>query len=108
MKDISIAEKIELITIMCQYYNGFGTTELENFINKFLNKSEKSYQAHEAIVQIQERNVAQDKSLLVHLKKDFDKFSILKQDYERLHLLLAVIKGEQFQRKAVEKYLYGN
>lgn len=49
---------------------GFGTSELENFINHFLEKSSNTfYQASKAIAQIQERNVAQDKPLLIHFKK---------------------------------------
>jgi hypothetical protein len=109
LKGISIEEKIELITIICYYYNGFGTSELEYFINSFLNKSSNSiYQAHTAVVQIQERNVAQDKPLLIHFKKDLEKFSTLKQDYERLHLLFAVTEGEGFQHKAIVKSMYGN
>ena len=75
LKTTSIEEKIQLITIICFYYNSFGTSELENFINKFLNKSPTSlYRADKAIVQIQERNVAQDKPLLIHFKKDLEKF----------------------------------
>lgn len=40
-------------------------------------------------------------------KKKLHRFSVLKQDYERLHLLLAVTEGEGFQYKAIEKNMYG-
>ena len=108
-KDIAIEEKIQLITIICYYYNGIGTGALERFINSFLEKSPgSSYQASTAVVQIQERNVAQDKPLLVHFKTDLSKFSVLNQDYERLYLLLAVMEGEGFQHKAIRNNVYGN
>lgn len=108
-QEISIEEKIELITIICYYYNGFGTSELEYFINRFLRLiNGKMYKADQAIVQIQERNVAQDKPLLIHLKKDLEKFLILKRDPERFHLLLAIIEGEGFQHRAILKSVYGN
>jgi hypothetical protein len=61
-----------------------------------------------AVVQIQERNVAQDKPLLIHFKKDLEKFSMIKKDHERLHLLLAITEGEEFQHKAIVKNMYGN
>ena len=107
--EISIEEKIELMTIICYYYNGFGTSELENFINRFVQPTHgKIYRADQAVVQIQERNIAQDKPLLIHLKKDLERFPILKRDPERLHLLLAVIEGEGFQHRAILKHLHGS
>ena len=106
---IPIEEKIELITIVCFYYNRFGTSELENFVNHFLEKKKTEfYRADRAIVQIQERNLAQDKPMLIHLKKDLEKFFVLKQDPERLHLLLAIIESEGFQHKAILKHVFGN
>lgn len=109
IKGISIEEKMKLITIICYYYNGIGTSELEYFINSFLNKSRTSmYHADKAIVQIQERNVAVDKPLLTHFKEDLKKLSALKQDYERLHLLLTITEGEGFQHKAFVTNMYGN
>ena len=108
-QDITLEEKIKLITIICYYYNGFGTTELEHFINHFLKKSRNEiYEANRVIVQIQERNVAQDKPLLIHFKEDLRKFSILQREYERLHLLLAVVEGEGFQHRAIGTNMYGN
>lgn len=106
---ISIEEKIELITIICFYYNGFGTSELENFINRFLQKDKTNfYKAGNTIVQIQERNVAQDKPLLIHFKIELEKVPILKKDPERLHLLLAIVEGEGFQHKAIVKNIFGS
>lgn len=106
---LPIEEKIELITIICFYYNGFGTSELEKFLNRFLEKKKTEfYRADQAVVQIQERNVAQDKPMLIHLKKDLEKFVVLKQDPERLHLLLAIIEGEGFQHRAILKRVFGN
>jgi hypothetical protein len=61
-----------------------------------------------AVVQIQERNVTQDKALLIHFKKDLEKCSMIKQDHERLHLLLTITEGEEFQHKVIVKNMYGN
>lgn len=52
LKSTSIEEKMQLITIICYYYNGFGTRKLESFINHFLGKPAKFYQASKAILQI--------------------------------------------------------
>ncbi|CAF1061383.1 unnamed protein product [Didymodactylos carnosus] len=107
--DLSLHEKIHLITIICYYYNGVGTGNLEHFVNSFLGKRPDSpYLASEAKVQVQERNMFHDKPLLTHLKSDFKRFSILKNDNERLHLLLAILEEEKFEHEASSKHLYEN
>ncbi|CAF0939429.1 unnamed protein product [Didymodactylos carnosus] len=88
---------------------GTGTSKLEHFVNSFLGKRPDSlYLASQAQVQVQERNIFHEKLLLTHLKNDFERFSILKKDDERLHLLLAILEGEKFEHDAGRKYLYGN
>ncbi|CAF1241107.1 unnamed protein product [Didymodactylos carnosus] len=107
--DLSLDEKIYLIAIICYYYNGVGTSKLEHFVNSFLGKRRGSlYLASQAQVQVQERNIFHEKLLLTHLKNDFERFTILKKDDERLHLLLAILEGEKFEHDAGRKHLYGN
>jgi hypothetical protein len=107
--ELSLDERIDLITIVCYYYNGIGTAELENFVNYFLNKKTTSmYRASQAQTQTLERNIHYDKPLLIHLKDDLKKFIILKNEPERLHLLLAILEGEEYQNQAGRKSLYGN
>jgi hypothetical protein len=73
-QDTSMEEKIELITIICYYYHGSRTSNLEDFVNNLLGKPRNSkflyifsntiYKADEAVVQIQERNVAPENHYL--------------------------------------------
>jgi hypothetical protein len=66
--------EIELITIICYYYHGSRTSNLEDFVNNLLGKPRNSkflyifsntiYKADEAVVQIQERNVAPENHYL--------------------------------------------
>ncbi|CAF0730080.1 unnamed protein product [Adineta steineri] len=103
--DLSLAEKINLITIICYYYNGLGTSQLEKFVNWFLNKGLWSqYKADGEHVQQSKHH---NQQLLNHLIGDLNKFSILNKNSERLGLLLIILEGEGFQNRAIAKHLYG-
>ena len=107
-QDISLLldEKMNLITIICYYYNDLGTTKLESFVNSFL--GEGFFLQYQSTGEIVGQNEYPNKQLLKHLKDDLKKFSILNQDYQRLHLLLDILEGEGFQSGADTKHLYGN
>ncbi|CAF0923464.1 unnamed protein product [Adineta steineri] len=103
--DLSLDEKINLITIICYYYNGLGTSQLEKFVNWFLNKDLWShYKADGEHVQPYKHH---NQQLLNHLIVDLNKFSILNKNSERLGLLLIILEGEGFQNRAIAKHLYG-
>ena len=105
---VALDEKIDLIAIICYYYNGLGISELEDFVNRFLDKAENSsYRASQAQVQTRERNLYYDKPLFVQFKNDLKRFPILNSNPERLQLLLAVIEGEEFHHRMIDKYLHG-
>ncbi|CAF3345083.1 unnamed protein product [Rotaria sp. Silwood1] len=107
--DIALDEKIELIRILCYYYNGHGVSRLEKLVNSLLKKTNNSmYIAEKAESKILERDVYQDKPILTHLKKDLNKFSVIRKDYDKLHLLLAIVEGEGFQNKIMENIMFGN
>ncbi|CAF3907296.1 unnamed protein product [Rotaria sp. Silwood1] len=107
--DIPIEEKINLVTIICYYYNKDSISQLEDFANRLFGKTHESlYKASEARVQIQERHIFQDKTLLTHLKTDFNEFSILNKNIEKLHLLLVIIQGEGFQHQSMQKTMFGH
>jgi hypothetical protein len=104
--DLSLDDKINLITIIFYYYNGLGTTQLQKFVNSLLDKGWFSkYQAKRKIL---EQNKYHNQQLLNHLKADLNKFSILDKDCERLHLLLIILEKEEFESQAGGKHLYGN
>ena len=105
--NLFLEDKIDFITMICYYYNGLGTSELEFFVNSFLGKEpDSAYRAGQVRPQIQVRNILYDKPLLAHFKNDLKKMTILSEDYERLHLLLGVLEGEGFAIKASEKTLH--
>ena len=105
---MALHEKIDLVTIICYYYNGVGTSRLESFINSFLEKKSNSeYRAIDATVEIPERNVHFDKPLYARFKSDLQEFLVLKKDLTRFQLLLHVIEGENFTQEMVNKYLHG-
>ncbi|CAF0899339.1 unnamed protein product [Adineta steineri] len=107
--DISLAEKMELITIMCYYYNEGSVSKLEKLVSSLLKKTGSSmYRASKAEIQIKERHLYRNKPLLTHFLTDLKKLSALRQDQEKLHLLLAIIEGERFQTKALQTTLSSN
>ena len=108
LPDISLDEKIELIMIICYYYNDHGVYKLENFINSFLKKTDTYYSARKANGQILERNNFQDKPLLTHFKKDLNKLRVIRKDDKKLELLLSIVEGEGYQHTTIEKTLSDN
>ena len=42
LPNISLNEKLELLTIICYYYNDLNIDKLETFVNAFLDKSQTS------------------------------------------------------------------
>ncbi|CAF1471204.1 unnamed protein product [Rotaria sp. Silwood1] len=107
--NIAIERKIHLVTIICYYYNGDSIIQLEDFVNGFLGKNKWSlYIASKAEVQVKERNEFQAKPLLTHLKNDLNEFSVLNQNVEKLHLLLAIIQGEGFEYQSMQKTMFGH
>ncbi|CAF0899322.1 unnamed protein product [Adineta steineri] len=112
LSDISLDEKIELITIMCYYYNEQGVSKLEKFVNSFLDKTGNSmYRASKAEGQITDHNnVHNNKPLFTHFLTDLRKLSALRQDEEKLLLLLAIVehKDEGSQIKALQTTLSNN
>ncbi|CAF1526630.1 unnamed protein product [Adineta steineri] len=107
--NISIEEKIQLIIIICFYYNDQGVSKLEYFVNSFFKKSNKSmYKTNEANVTIGEQNKRVEKPLLIQLKKDLMKFNILRKDYKKLELLLSVVENEEFQAEVAKKNMFDN
>jgi hypothetical protein len=106
--DSSLDEKVELISILCYYYNGQGVSKLEKLVNLLLKKPINAlYSARNAGKHIMEQNQAVDKPVLTHFKKDLNKFSVLRKDHDKLHLLLAVAEGEGFQHESMKKTMFG-
>jgi hypothetical protein len=104
LPNMSLDGKIELITIVCYYYNEQGVSKLENFVNWFFEKIDHSiYSASKAEGQILERNQFRDKPLLLHFKTDLKKFKMLRKDGKKLELLLAIVEGEGYQHIAIDK-----
>ncbi|CAF1171838.1 unnamed protein product [Adineta steineri] len=66
------------------------------------------YRASKAEIQIKERHFFRDKPLLTYLENDLRKLGALRQDGEKLHLLLAIAEGEGFQTKTLETTLSNN
>ncbi|CAF4225894.1 unnamed protein product, partial [Adineta steineri] len=66
------------------------------------------YRASKAETQIKERHLYRNKPLLTHLENDLKKLTALRQDQEKLHLLLAIIEGEGFQTEAMQTTLSNN
>ncbi|CAF0860238.1 unnamed protein product [Adineta steineri] len=110
LTNISLDEKIELITIMCYYYNEQGVSKLEKFVNSFLDKTGNSmYRASAAVGLIKlNNNVYTSTPLFSHLRNDLRKLSALRQDEEKMLLLIAIAEGEYFQIKALEATLSNN
>jgi hypothetical protein len=109
LPDISLEEKIELITIICYYYNEQGLSKLEYFVNYFLKKTDKSmYNMNKANVLIGEQNKFVDKPLLIKFKKDLNRFTVLRKDYKKLELLLTIVEREEFQYELAGKNMFEN
>jgi hypothetical protein len=108
---LSLDDKIDLITIVCYYYDRLGVDKLENFVNSFLGKPLDSHYLLSKVkpdqLQVLQQGTYHDIPLLEHLKTDLQKFSLLNKDFQRLHLLLSIIKGEEFDIQAGKKHLYG-
>jgi hypothetical protein len=109
---LSLDDKIDLITIICYYYNRLGVNELENFINSFFGKPLNSHYLLSKVkpdqLQTLQQGTFHDRPLLEHLKSDLQKFSLLNNDSQRLHLLLSILEGEEFDVQAGKKHLYGH
>ncbi|CAF1097996.1 unnamed protein product [Adineta steineri] len=103
--DLSLDEKVSLITIICYYYNGKGTTRLEKFVNSFLGKNQSSQYKVDGEHLQQYKN--RDPQLFKHLEDDLNKFSILDKNPERLGLLVVILEVEGFQKRSSAKHLYG-
>lgn len=107
LPNISLDQKIDFITILCFYYNDPSVQNLENFVNAFLKKSTSSmYSAKNAVVQILERNVYQDKPLLTHLKRELNKLIVLRNDNQNLELLLLIAEKEGFQSSIIDRSMH--
>ena len=108
-RDLVLDKKIKLIIIICYYYNTEGTSKLADFINSLLEKGVWSkYKIEDIKQQLRQENAQDDEQLWEHSQEDLEKFTILRQDFERLLLLLFVLRGEKFEDRALEKQLYGN
>lgn len=65
------------------------------------------YTARKAVLQIEEHGNRDDKPLLKHFKADLKKIAVLSKDFNKLHLLLAVVEKEEFTHEAMFKTLDG-
>ena len=102
-------KNIKLITIICYYYNAEGTSKLADFINSLLEKGVWSkYKIENVEEQLRQEKANRDHQLWKHLQEDLEKFTVLRQKFERLLLLLFILRGEKFEDRALEKQLYGN
>ena len=100
---ISLNEELELLTIICYYYNDLNIDKLETFVNAFLGKThEIRYTANTMRSQILERNNYKAKPLLIHFKRDLKKLNIISQNPKKLELLLDVMEGEGHQNLAID------
>jgi hypothetical protein len=109
LPNMSLDEKIELITIVCYYYNEQDVSKLENFVNSFLKRSDISmYSTNKAKIRIGDQDSFVDKTLFTHFKRDLKKFSILRKDGKKLELLLAIVEGEGYQHIAIDKTMSDN
>ena len=103
LPDISLEEKVKLITIICFYYNDQGASKLENFANSFLKKTGNSmYSARNAMTQLKEQNKNVYKPLFSHYINDLKKLNVLRSDSKKLALLLSIVEGEEFQHESFE------
>ena len=108
-RDLVLDKKIKLIIIICYYYNTEGTSKLADFINSLLEKGVWSkYKIEDVEKQLRQEKAKRDDQLWKHLQEDLEKFTVLRQKFERLLLLLFVLRGEKFESRALEKQLYGN
>ena len=108
-RDLVLDKKIKLIIIICYYYNTEGTSKLADFINSLLEKGVWSkYKIEDVEKQLRQEKAKRDDQLWKHLQEDLEKFTVLRQKFERLLLLLFVLRGEKFEDRALEKQLYGN
>ncbi|CAF1125410.1 unnamed protein product [Adineta ricciae] len=109
LSDVLLDEKIELITILCYYYNGEDLKKLEMFVNYLLEKpSSEKYSASDVVLQYIQQNVYYEKPLFKHLKDELNKFTILSKIYEKLHLLIVVTEGEEFVNLVERRTMSGN
>jgi hypothetical protein len=107
--DIPIEEKINLVSIICYYYDSDNINRLEDFVNGFFGKTLGFlYRTRDVREQTEERQVFQDKPLLTHLKADLNEFSILNKNIDKLYLLFAIIQGEGFQHQSIKKTMFGS
>jgi hypothetical protein len=101
---ISLNEKLELLTIICYYYNDLSIDKLETFVNVFLDKSQTSpYKIDKIQFQVNEEGSNRDKSILTYFKRDLKKLSVISQDQKKLVLLLGIMESQNYQYTAVEK-----
>lgn len=108
LPNIALDEKIQLIHILCFYYNGIGVIKLERFINIFLNKTDSnSYSLTGTNLQHQ-KSINDDETLLKSFIKDLKRFTTFRQDEHKLELLALIAKGEDFQSQLSEKLMYDN
>ncbi|UJR10828.1 hypothetical protein I4U23_015015 [Adineta vaga] len=109
VSDVSLEEKMKLISIICYYYNGDDINKLERFVNYFLEKpSSSQYKASTTVTQFIQRNVYYDKLLLAHFKKDLNKFRVLNKNNRKLELLLGIVEGEKFESQAAKTTMVEN
>ncbi|CAF2445266.1 unnamed protein product [Rotaria sp. Silwood2] len=101
--DLSLDEKIELITIICYYYNQQHVKKLEKFVNYFLEKTNDTmYITNNTEAQLKEHNVFHFKPLFAHFKNDIKNLSAVRPVDDKLLLLFEVVEGEGFVVKALE------
>ncbi|UJR10827.1 hypothetical protein I4U23_015014 [Adineta vaga] len=107
VSDVSLEEKMKLISIICYYYNGDDINKLENFANYFFEKGAyQRYSAKAAQVQTYEKNKFEYKILFEHFRTDLNKLIVLKKsDDLRLRLLFTITEKEEFQNQAHENHL---
>ncbi|CAF1171870.1 unnamed protein product [Adineta steineri] len=88
--------------LRCEYYKSLRSDAYFKVL--ILNKEIDGYldRASKAEIQIKERLLYRDKPLLTYLENDLRKLGALRQDGEKLHLLLAIAEGEGFQTKTLE------
>ena len=104
---ISLNEKLELLTIICYYYNDLNIDKLETFVNVFLDKSQTSaYKEDKIQFQVNEGGSYRDKSLLTYFKRDLKKLSVISQDQKKLVLLLGIMESQHYQYTVVEKTMF--
>jgi hypothetical protein len=108
LPNIALEEKIQLIHILCFYYNGIGLIKLQHFINAFLKKNDLNRYSLTNTISAHQKSTNDDETLLKSFIKDLKRFTILRQDEHKLELLASIAKGEDFQAQLSEKLMYDN